>query len=76
MSGAKAHTYNTYGNIASFTVDNGILQTGIAYPNSWNATHETPFAVDHIDGSSIEFVGRGLDFNPNDYKLVKIIVLE
>jgi RHS repeat-associated protein len=83
---AKAHTYNKYPDghpddkkvsaTGNFKIENGLFQTGIAYPNSWNAKYETPFALDNIDASSIEFLGRGLDFRPDDYRLVKIIVLD
>jgi hypothetical protein len=78
-SGAKAHTFNAYGNTASFDAENGIFQTGIAYPNSWNFANEISFARNHIDGSSIEFVvgnRNALGFNPNDYTLERIIVLD
>ena len=86
-SGAKAHTYNKYPDnhpkdkwvsaTASFEVESGIYQTGIAYPKSDNAKNETPFSSKNVDGSSIEFVGRdGIGFDPGDYRLLKIIVLD
>lgn len=84
--GGKAHTYNKYPDnhptdlwvdaIGTFEVENGIFQTGIAYPYSNNAKNETPFALNHIDSSSIEFAGREIGFNPNNYRLLKIIVLD
>ena len=79
----KAHSYNTYpdrhsyntGDVAKFDVENGIIQTGISYPNSSNASKSYSFAPANIDGSIIEFAGYALDFEPNDYKLDKIIVV-
>ena len=76
----KAHTYNRYppetGEIASFEIDSGLVQTGIAYPNSYNALHGTPFSEDNIDSSIIEFRGQELDFNPSDYELKEIVIIE
>ena len=80
----KAHTYNTYpdgqpyntGDTASFNVPNGIIQTGIAYPNSYNSTKNMSFAHNNIDASVIEFAGSSLDFKISDYTLVKVLVLE
>ena len=76
----KAHTYNRYppetGEIASFDIDSGLVQTGIAYPNSYNALHGLPFAENNIDSSIIEFRGQELDFNPSDYKLKEIVIIE
>ncbi|MFA9464176.1 MAG: hypothetical protein ACERKN_07755 [Velocimicrobium sp.] len=78
MSDIKAHSYNEYkdnNNTASFDTENGLIQTGIAYPNSWNAKHGSAFASENIDGSVIEFAGHSTgDFNPNDYKLIEIHV--
>ena len=81
-SGAKAHTYNFYngedGN-ATFNIDSGLIQTGIAYPNSTNVEWEGAFFPGNIDGSSIEFAGNKSDlgdFDPTDYKLVKITVYD
>lgn len=74
----KAHSYNEYkdnDNNASFGIENGLIQTGIAYPNSWNAKHGIAFAPNNIDASVIEFTGHSTgDFNPNDYKLIEIHV--
>ena len=86
-TGGKAHTYNSYpdnhpkngysfNGEALFNVESGLLQTGIAYPRSANTGFESQVATGNMDGSSIEFVGRGLDFNPGDYKLERIIVLK
>ncbi|MDR1550298.1 MAG: hypothetical protein LBT06_17170 [Hungatella sp.] len=94
--GLKAHTYNIHPDktkghkhkifnynkniTASYEVENGLLQTGIAYPNCSNAQqdkeYDGPIAVDHMNGSPVEFYGSSIDFKANDYKLVKIIVLE
>ena len=81
-SGAKAHTYSYYNaedGYAEFDIDNGLIQTGIAYPNSTNVEWEGAFFPGNIDGSSIEFAGNKSDlgdFDPNDYKLVKITVYD
>ena len=62
-------------------IDSGLLQTGIAYPNSYwgdlsrsGAAHN-PFARIHMDASSVEFKGSKstLDFNYQDYRLIGII---
>lgn len=73
----KAHTYNSYpeGNV-SFDVDNGTVQTGVAYPNSWNYQNETPFAENHIDGSVVEFMGGDVGFDISDYELEGIEIVE
>ncbi len=52
------------------------MQTGIAYPNSWNADNTSGFAGNNIDGSIIEFAGQELDFNCGEYVLVDLIVLD
>ena len=81
-SSAKAHTYSSYNGeygYAEFEIGNGLIQTGIAYPNSWNAENEGEFFPENIDGSSIEFAGSRSelgDFDPNDYRLVKITVYD
>jgi hypothetical protein len=72
----KAHTYNQYnggGKNVSFNIESGLVQTGAAYPNSWNYTHETPFSEDNCDASVIEFIIKPKDFNPSDYKLSRVI---
>ena len=84
VSDYKAHTYNTYpeqhpnvsDDKAVFDVESGLLQTGIAYPNSWNADNTSGFAGNNIDGSIIEFAGQELDFNCGEYVLVDLIVLD
>lgn len=78
----KLFSYNK--NItASFDFDNGYIQTGIAYPNSSNGQKDSktdgPIAMEHMDGSSIEFTGTSSELHKNgkkesDYELVKIIV--
>ena len=86
-SSGKAHTFNRYPHelhprnhlflpdtTVSFNADSGIHQTGIAYPLSWNAENESQFALAHLDGSTIEFMNNGVDFSPNDYRLLRIIV--
>ena len=62
------------------TLDSGLIQTGIAYPNSANAgqNHSDPqLSMINRDASTIEFDCRDgdLDFNPWEYSLEKIIVL-
>lgn len=94
--GVKAHTYNihpdkTQGHehrifeynkniTAEFYIENGYIQTGIAYPNSSNAQKndptDGPIAPDHIDSSVIEFWGNSVDFSPKEYRLVRIIILD
>ena len=84
VSDYKAHTYNTYpekhpnvsDDIAVFDVESGLLQTGIAYPYSWNADNSSGFSEKNIDGSVIEFAGQELDFNCGEYVLVDLIVLD
>lgn len=79
----KAHSYNKYpyegeagmGDVITFDIESGIMQTSIAYPNSVNAK-KAPVATKHDDGSIIEFIGSAIDFPAKDYKLVKIIVIE
>jgi len=83
----KAHTFNRYphelhprnhlfleGTTVSFDVESGLYQTGIAYPRSWNSSNEVQFSRTNLDGSTIEFRNNGLDFNPNSYRLLRIIV--
>ncbi len=63
----KAHTYNKYPDGHEYVyyppregvaeVENGIVQTGIAYPNSSNAKKGAACTIDHADGSVIEFCG-------------------
>ncbi|NLJ97410.1 MAG: hypothetical protein GX321_09690, partial [Clostridiales bacterium] len=73
----KAHSYNYYSDdknnvSASFNIESGLIQTGIAYPKSEN---KLKFAPDNIDASVIEFTGHSTgEFNPNNYKLVEIRV--
>ncbi|MDR1689742.1 MAG: hypothetical protein LBS21_14205 [Clostridiales bacterium] len=78
----KAHSYSNYpdehANIslsttsASFpALENGIIQTGIRYPNAANATVA---ARNYADGSVIEFCGETFsDFNLGDYKLIRVL---
>jgi hypothetical protein len=81
ISDVKAHTYNKYPdahkdvssmvNSASFSVDNGILQTGIRYPQ---ANNELVVGTGNMDGSVIEFKGGKFnDFKLSDYKIVRVI---
>ena len=76
----KAHSYNSYsdetGEVARFNVENGIVQTGIAYPNSWNAKEGKPYAPDRMGASIIEFKGDDVDFPEKDYRLKSIIIVE
>ena len=65
---------------ASFDVENGILQTGIAYPNSHNAQQDDdsdgPIAVEHIDGSIIEFLTPNYGFSAKQYNLEMVVVFD
>ena len=86
--GGKAHTYKKHpdghpknylsvNDTVSFNIESGLLQTGIVYPKSYNASNgsDLHFNVSHMDSSTIEFdcnIGS-LDFNPSDYKLIKIV---
>jgi len=83
----KAHTFNRYphelhprnhlflqGTTVSFDVESGLHQTGIAYPRSWNSSNEIQFSRANLDGSTIEFRNNGLDFDPNEYRLLQVIV--
>lgn len=80
----KAHTYNTYPDghenstlgEARFDIDSGWFQTGISYPNSYNAGGSAALAPDNVDGSIIEFATDKLDFNPSDYRLLQITILD
>ena len=79
----KAHTYNTYPDghenstlgEARFDIDSGWFQTGISYPNSYNASGSAALAPDNVDGSIIEFATDKLDFNPSDYRLLQITIV-
>ena len=79
----KAHTYSKFPDnhprndekiTASINVVNGLMQTGIAYPNSSNAKQSLYCSKAHFDGSIIEFCGSSLDFKIKDYVLDKILV--
>lgn len=59
----------------SFHIDSGWVQTGIAYPYSWNASDGIPCSPINVDGSVIEFVGTDVDFPANEYRLKEVIVL-
>lgn len=76
----KAHSYNKYpydtGNIASVDVENGLLQTGIAYPKSWNARHNQEYVPSTMACSVIEFMGGNPDIDIGNYKLKSIIIIE
>lgn len=93
-TGIKAHTYNIHPDktegqkhkifnynrniTASFDIDSGYIQTGIAYPNCSNGKldkeYDGPIALDHMNSSSIEFTGTTSGIGENKYKLIKIIV--
>ena len=59
---------------AFLDVENGLIQTGIAYPNSSNAKKSYAFSEEHMSGTVIEFAGHALDFESTDYRL-KIYML-
>lgn len=93
---AKAHSYNLHPDktpghthkifeynkniTASFEIENGLIQTGIAYPNSTNGQKDDPddgpIAVNHMDSSVIEFFGRDLGFTPGCYYLEMVVVYD
>ncbi len=72
--------------VAKFKIESGLVQTGVGYPYCWNVTrsdHTTntiindgPFAVEHIDSSVIEFYGNYTDFGTENYRLVKVTVVD
>lgn len=74
----KAHSYNKYPDgheyeyhpprEATAEVENGIMQTGISYPNSINAKMDEACAINNVDGSVIEFCVRR---TPEMMKLIK-----
>lgn len=49
-----------------------MIQTGIAYPNSANASS---FAPNTVSGNVIEFAGHEIDFDPNDYTLLNLFLV-
>lgn len=79
----KAHSYNSYpnggkidtGDVITYDIESGIIQTGISYPYSCNAETE-PVALENMDASIIEFAGKSIDFSAKDYKFLKLIVEE
>ncbi len=83
-SDLKAHSYNKYpdeqpyntGDVASFDVENGIIQTGIAYPRSSNARDSKACSTEHMGGSIIEFAGQEIDFAIDQYRVKKMIIIE
>ena len=79
----KAHTYNRYPDghendtlpyEAIAGIQNGLVQTGISYPESVNAKKDKAFAPENIDSSVIEFTGQSVNFEPSDYSLQTIVV--
>lgn len=52
-----------------YGIKNGIMQTGIRYPNAGNGGIVMPI---NFDGSIVEFYGTSLDFTPSNYKIIKI----
>ena len=61
---------------AFLDVENGLIQTGIAYPNSSNAKKSYAFSEEHMSGTVIEFAGHALDFESTDYRLKNLYVVE
>ena len=81
----KSHTYNKYPDghennslpyEVNFDIENGLVQTGISYPNSSNAKKSMAFAYENIDGSVIEFTGQEMDIPISDYNLKEVIVYD
>ncbi len=72
-TGETFFIYAVAGDIKAHTYDNGIVQTGVPYPNSWNATHEN-YVDPGYDRSSIEFIRSSDPTNMNQYSIVEIIV--
>lgn len=81
MADTKAHSFNVYPKghkntslgTAQFNVENGLIQTGIVYPN---ASNDDVLAIDNVDGSVVEFCTDSLDFVTQDYKLIKLVVID
>ncbi len=77
----KAHSYNIYpyedqdnkGESAFYEVENGLVQTGIRYPNAGNPSIH---AENNNDSSVIEFFGQEVDFDYDKYTLEELIVLD
>ena len=69
-------TMRVYNGDTGLLLENGLHQTGIAYPRSWNSDHESQVSLINRDGSTIEFdCAQGdLDFDPIDYRLIMIAV--
>lgn len=84
VSDIKAHSYNSYpdgqpyntGDVAEFNVENGIVQTGIAYPHSSNAKKDMACSTEHMGASVIEFMGSDAGFDTENYTMKSIIILE
>jgi hypothetical protein len=72
-TGEISYIYAIAGDIKAHTYDNGVVQTGQPYPNSWNATHEG-YVDPGYDRSSIEFIRTSDSTNMNQYSIVEIIV--
>jgi RHS repeat-associated protein len=85
----KAHSYNTHpdghenkgkytkGYDVTVDIGNGLIQTGISYPNSWNSDNEATYIPSGGEICVVEFctTSSQLDFNPGNYTFEKIIVL-
>ncbi|MDR2888968.1 MAG: DUF4280 domain-containing protein [Lachnospiraceae bacterium] len=80
----KAHSYNSYpdgqsyitGDIARMDFESGLLQTGIAYPESSNASQNMAFSQSHMNGTIVEFCGHAVDFDLSEYRLNDIIIVD
>lgn len=52
---------------------NGLIQTGIAYPNSEHAKRSLACSIDYMNGTFVEFCGWEVtDFTCSDFELDKI----
>ncbi len=72
-TGEMSYIYAIAGDIKAHTYDNGVVQTGQPYPNSWNARHEG-YVDPGYDRSSIEFIRTSDSTNMNQYSIVEIMV--
>ena len=81
----KAHTYNLYPDGHNNTIlpkgttgkiigiPNGIIQTGIAYPNSGNAKKNLACSMAHMNGTIVEFCSWEVDdIKCSDFELISI----
>ena len=64
------YIYAVVGDVKNHTYPNGIYQTGNAFPNG---TDPHP---NNIDGSIIEFMGKGSIIGFHEYEIIEIVVYD